>query len=88
MHTMHNSVTKDQAQGPHAATEHERLEEHATQSAANHDRAGCHRKAPLYAGQSVSIINNDRALWLPAPVVCAADHGSYIVKVSGRAEYR
>ena len=31
----------------------------ATQSAANHDHIGCHRKAPLYAGQSVSVINND-----------------------------
>ena len=72
----------------YAAAEHERLEECATQSAANHDHTGCHRKAPLYAGQSVSVINNDRTLWLPATVVCAADHGSYIVKVIGGAEYR
>ena len=64
---------------PYAAAEHERLEEHATQSAADHDRTGCHRKAPLYAGQSVSVINNDRTLWLPATVVHAADHDSYIV---------
>ena len=49
---------------PYAAAEHERLEERATQSAANHDHTGCHRKAPLYAGQSVSVINNDRTLWL------------------------
>ena len=72
----------------YAAAEHERLEECATQSAANHDHTGCHRKAPLYAGQSVSVINNDRTLWLPATVVCAADHGSYIVKVIGGADYR
>ena len=46
-------------------------------------------KAPLHAGQSVSVINNDRTLWLPATVVVrAADHGSYIVKVIGGAEYR
>ena len=32
--------------------------------------------------------NNDRTLWLPATVVRAADHGSYIVKVIGGAEYR
>ena len=44
---------------PHAAAECERLEEHVTQSAANHDHRSCHRKAPLYAGQSVSVINND-----------------------------
>ena len=73
---------------PYAAAERERLEERATQSAADHDRTGCRRKAPLYAGQSVSVINNDRTLWLPATVVRAADHGSYIVKVIGGAEYR
>ena len=66
----------------------ERLEERTTQSAVNHVRTGCCRKAPLYAGQSVSVINNDRTLWLPATVVHAADHGSYIVKVIGGAEYR
>ena len=32
--------------------------------------------------------NNDRTLWLPATVVCAANHGSYIIKVIGGAEYR
>ena len=73
---------------PYAAAECERLEECATQSAADHDRTGCRRKAPLYAGQPVSVINNDRTLWLPATVVHAADHGSYIVKVIGGAEYR
>ena len=73
---------------PYAAAERERLEECATQSAANHDCTGCHKKAPLYAGQSVSVINNDRTLWLPATLVRAADHGSYMVKVIGGAEYR
>ena len=72
----------------HAAAEHERLEDHATQSAANHDCTGSLKKAPLYAGQTVSIINNDRTLWLPATVVHAANHGSYIIKVVGGAEYR
>ena len=47
---------------PHAAAEHERLEDCATQSAANHDRTATHKKAPLYAGQTVSVINNDRTL--------------------------
>ena len=73
---------------PYAAAERERLEECTTQCAANHDRTGCHRKAPLYAGQSVSVINNDRTLWLPATIVHAADHGSYIIKVIGGEEYR
>ena len=80
---------KDQAtRDPYAAAERERLEERATQSAADHDRTGCRRKAPHYAGQSVSVINNDRTLWLPATIVRAADHGSYIIKVIGGAEYR
>ena len=73
---------------PYAAAERERLEERATQSAADHDHTGCHRKTPLYAGQSVSVINNDRTLWLPATIVRTADHGSYIIKVIGGAEYR
>ena len=73
---------------PYAAAERERLEECATQIAANHDRAGCRKKAPLYAGQSVSVINNDRTLWLPATVVHAPDHGSYIITVICGTEYR
>ena len=73
---------------PYATAECERLEECATQSAASHDHTGCCKKAPLYAGQSVSVINNDRTLWFPATVVCVANHGSYIIKVIGGAEYR
>ena len=75
-------------QDPHAAAKCERLEDHAAQSAANHDYTGCCKKAPLYAGQTVSVLNNDRTLWLNATVVCAADHGSYLVRVTGGAEYR
>ena len=55
-------------QDPHAEAEHERLEDHAAQSAANHDHTGCHKKDPLYAGQTVSVLNNDMTLWLPATV--------------------
>ena len=89
MHALHTTVPqKIRHKDPYAAAERERLEECAIQSAANHDRTGCHRKAPLYAGQSVSVINNDRTLWLPATIVCEADHGSYIVRVIGGAEYR
>ena len=60
----------------YAAAERERLEECATQSAANCDHTGCCRKAPLYAGQSVSVINNDRTLWLPGTVV---RHWSWLI---------
>ena len=76
MYSMHNSASKDQASGPCVAAEHERLENHAAQSAANHDYTGCHKKATLYTGQTVSMLNNDRTLWLPATVVHVATHGS------------
>ena len=55
-------------------------------SRANHDYRLL-QKAPLYAGQTVSVINNDRTLWLPAIVVHAADHGSYIMKIISGAEH-
>ena len=65
MCSMHNCATKDQAQGPHEAAEHERLEECATQSAANNDHTGCRRKAPLYAGQSLSVTMTGQCGSLP-----------------------
>ena len=68
-------------QDPHVAAKCERLEDYVVQSASNHDHTGCHKKALLHAGQTVSVLNNDRILWLPSTVVCAADHGSYIIKV-------
>ena len=74
-------------QDPHASAECEWLEDRAAQSAANHDHTGCSKKAPLYAGQTVFVLNNDRTLWLPATVICTAAHGSYIIKVVGGAEY-
>ena len=86
--TLHTTVLQRiRHNDPYAAAEHERLEDRATRSAANHDHTGSCKKAPLYAGQTVSVINNDRTLWLPAMVVRAANHGSYI-KVVGGAEYR
>ena len=75
-------------QDPHAAAECERLEDCAAQSAANHDHTVWCKKTPLYAGQTVSVLNNDRTLWLPSTVVHKADHGSYLVRVTGGAEYR
>ena len=64
---MYNCAWKDQVQGFHAA--------------AIHDHTGCCKKAPLFAGQTVSVINNDSILWLPATLVYAVNHSSYIVKV-------
>ena len=45
-------------------------------------------QVPLYAGQTVSVLNNDKSLWLPAKVICKADHGSYLVQVIGGGQYR
>ena len=75
-------------QDPYAAAKHERLEDCTAQSAANHDHTGCHKKVLLYARQTVSVLSNDRTLWLPATVGRAATHGSYIIKVISGAEYR
>ena len=72
----------------YAVTEHERLENCTAQSAANHDCTGCHKKAPLYAKQTVSVLNKNRPLWFPVTVVHAADCGSHINKVIGGDEYR
>ena len=88
MCSMHNCASKDRAKDPHAADECERLEECAAQSAANYDHTCCHKKAPLCARHSVSVINNDRTLWFSVTVVHTAHHGSYTVKVIGGAEYR
>ena len=56
-HVLHTTVHQD----PHAVAKHERLE--AAHSAANHYHTGCHKKAPLYAEQTVSVLNCDRTLW-------------------------
>ena len=72
---------------PYASDDHDRLNQHAAQSAEYHDRH-CRTKSPLYAGQTVSVLNNDKSLWLPAKVIHKADHGSYLVQVIGGGQYR
>ena len=62
----------------HAADDCDQLNQHATQIAEYHDRH-CRHKSPLYAGQTVSILNDARTLWLPAKVIRQATHGSYLV---------
>ena len=72
---------------PQAAADRDHLNDHATQSAAYHDRH-CKPKSPLYAGQTVSVLNDAKTLWLPATVICRAKHGSYLVQVIGGGQYR
>ena len=73
---------------PHATADCDHLDQHASLSAANHDHQGCQQKAPLFARQPVSVLNDARCLWLPATVIHAVDHGSYIVQVIGGGQYR
>ena len=64
---------------PHAADDHDRLNQCAAQSAEYHDH-----HCMQYAGQIVSVLNNDKSLWPPAKVIHKADHGSYLVQVRWR----
>ena len=63
------------------------INDHATQSAAYHD-SHCKQKSPLYAGQTVSVFNDAKTLWLPTTVICQAKHGTYLVQVIGGGQYR
>ena len=72
---------------PQAAADRDHLNDRATQSAAYHDRH-CKPKSPLYAGQTVSVLNDAKTLWLPATVIRRAKHGSYLVQVIGGGQYR
>ena len=56
---------------PHAADDHDQLNQCATQSAEYLD-CHCRPKSPLYTGQTVSLLNDTRTLWLPANVICQA----------------
>ena len=72
---------------PQATADRDHLNDRATQSAAYHDRH-CRPKSPLYAGQTVSVLNDAKTLWLPATVIRQAKHGSYLVQVIGGGQYR
>ena len=73
---------------PHANAEHDHLNEHAAQSTEYHDKQGCCKKPPFFAGQTVSVLNDARNLWLPATIICKAYNGSYLVQVIGGGQYR
>ena len=72
---------------PQAAADHDHLKNHMTQSAANHEHH-YKPKSLLYAGQTVSILNDAKTLWLLATVIHQASHGSYLVRVIGGGQYR
>ena len=72
---------------PHANLDMEQLNNRAAQSTSYHD---CHSqiKSPFYAGQTVSVLNDAKTLWLPATILRQADHSSYLIKVVGGGTYR
>ena len=72
---------------PHTAADHDHLDWQASLGAANHDHQGCQQKALLFAGHSASVLNDSRCLWLPSTIICAADHGPYIVQVISSGQY-
>ena len=73
---------------PHADAECDHLSQHVVQSADYRDQWGCHKKPPLFAGQTISVLNDMRNLWLPATIICKASNGSYLVHVIGGGQYR
>ena len=72
---------------PQAAADQDHLNDCATWSAAYHDYH-CRPKSPLYAGQTVSVLNDTKTLWLPGTVIRQARHGSYLVQVIGGGQYQ
>ena len=71
----------------HGTANHDHLDQHASLSTGNHDCQGCLQKVPLFAGQTISILNDARCLWLPATIIHAANHGLYIVQVISSGQY-
>ena len=73
---------------PHANAEHDHLNQCATQSTEYHNQWSCHKKPPFFAGQTISVLNDTRNLWLPATIICKANNGSFLVQVIGSGQYR
>ena len=48
----------------------------------------CCKKPPFFAGQTISVLNDARNLWLPATIIHKANNGSYLVQVIGGGQYR
>ena len=72
---------------PQAESDREQLDDRATQSASYHDHHS-RTKSPFYAGQTVSVLNDAKTLWLPTTVIRQAAHGSYLVEVVIGGRYR
>ena len=44
-------------------------------------------RAPSYAGQTASVLNDAKTLWLPTTFIGQAEHGSYLVEVISGGKY-
>ena len=87
-HALHTMVPQHICDtDPHATADHDHLDQHAYLSAASDKCVGYQQKAPLFARQTVSVLNYARHLWLPATVIHAADHGLHIVQVISGGQY-
>ena len=73
---------------PHADAEHDHLNQCATQSAEYHDQQGCSKKPPFFTGQTVSVLNDTKNMWLPAIIICKANKGFIPGQVIGGGQYR
>ena len=70
------------------AKEHQgRLDEKADQAKANHDQQA-RTLLPLFAGQTISILDPSRNIWIPRTVMRKLHHQSYLVKTTDGAVYQ
>ena len=63
------------------------LDEKADQAKANHD-CRARIQLPLFTGQTISILDPSRNIWIPGTVMRKLHHQSYIVKTTAGAVYR
>ena len=72
---------------PHAEAEHDHLNQCAAQSTEYHDQQSCHKKPSFFTGQTLSVLNDTRNLWLPATIIHKANNSSYLFQVISGGDY-
>ena len=64
---------------PYVSAECDHLNQCTAQSAEYYNQQACHKKPPFLAGQTISVFNDTRNLWLPDTIIPKANNGSYLV---------
>ena len=64
----------------------EHLEDKADHAKMSHDQ-NVHTILPLFAGQTISILDTSRGIWIPGTVMHQLQHGSYLVCTTAGAVY-